>query len=350
MDLNPLQTKKISLNKTKIHQTFPIISRHIVDWFNLNGRHDLPWRKNVTPYRIWISEVMLQQTQVKTALPYFQKFMGKYPTLKKLSLANEDEILAAWSGLGFYRRARNIFATKEIIKNTYNNIFPKTFESILSLPGIGRSTAGAILSLAYNEATPILDGNVKRVISRIIKKDQATIKEKEFWELSTQLVNHKYAFSFTQGVMDLGATVCSPSNPNCTQCPIKIECESAFKVKPQVKLARKDTKKVVSIEFALFQTSAAVLLSKNIEGSIWNNLWLPFERMALQNMEDEVTYMEQIKMTHELTHRTFKLTFHIFKSSKQFKPRTNQQYEWVKKDRIEFYGMPKPITKVISQL
>ena len=190
----------------------------------------MPWRKKVTPYRIWISEIMLQQTQVKTVIPYFKNFITKFPTQKKLSEASEDQIMAAWSGLGFYRRARNIFATKEIIKNNYRNRFPKDFQQIIELPGIGKSTAGAIMSLAYLDPHPILDGNVKRVISRFLKKELDLIKEAELWKLSKEMVNRDDCFSYTQGIMDLGATICSPSNPSCGECPISSQCLSAFKV------------------------------------------------------------------------------------------------------------------------
>ena len=145
---NQLQ-KKTSLNKRS-----QFFSQQVVQWYLDHGRHDLPWRKKVTPYRIWISEIMLQQTQVKTVVPYFKNFIKKFPSQKRLAEASEDQVLAAWSGLGFYRRARNIFATKEIIKNNYGNRFPNEFQQIIELPGIGKSTAGAIMSLAYLDPSP----------------------------------------------------------------------------------------------------------------------------------------------------------------------------------------------------
>ena len=132
-----------------MNKRYQLFSQQVVQWYLNHGRHDLPWRKKVTPYRIWISEIMLQQTQVKTVVPYFKNFIKKFPSQKRLAEASEDQVLAAWSGLGFYRRARNIFATKEIIKNNYGNRFPNQFQQIIELPGIGKSTAGAIMSLAY---------------------------------------------------------------------------------------------------------------------------------------------------------------------------------------------------------
>ena len=155
-------------------------SSSIHKWYLQNGRKNLPWRKNITPYRVWISEIMLQQTQVKTVIPFYKKFMLRFPNLKAISEATEDEILALWTGLGFYRRAKNIYATKEIIKNKYKNRFPSNFDDLIKLPGIGKSTAGAILSIAYKKPAPILDANVKRVISRhddIDLQDKKSIAE-----------------------------------------------------------------------------------------------------------------------------------------------------------------------------
>ena len=166
---------------------------------------------------------MLQQTQVKTVIPYFKNFIKKFPSQKKLAEASEDQVLALWSGLGFYRRARNIFATKEIIKNHYENKFPNQFQQIIELPGIGKSTAGAIMSLAYLDPHPILDGNVKRVISRFLKKELDLLKEAELWELSEEMINRDDCFSYTQGIMDLGATLCKPSNPSCKECPVNTQ-------------------------------------------------------------------------------------------------------------------------------
>ena len=144
-------------------------SEGVTNWYLLNGRESLPWRRNVSGYKVWISEIMLQQTQVKTVIPFYKKFIKKYPNLESISSATEDDILALWSGLGFYRRAKNIYKSKEIIKKEYKNRFPRKFNELMLLPGIGRSTAGAIMSIAYKKSYPILDANVKRVISRYKK-------------------------------------------------------------------------------------------------------------------------------------------------------------------------------------
>ena len=310
----------------------------------------MPWRKKVTPYRIWISEIMLQQTQVKTVIPYFKNFITKFPSQKKLSQASEDQIMAAWSGLGFYRRARNIFATKEIIKNNYRNRFPKDFQQIIELPGIGKSTAGAIMSLAYLDPHPILDGNVKRVISRFLKKELDLIKEAELWKLSKEMVNGDDCFSYTQGIMDLGATICSPSNPSCGECPISSQCLSAFKVDAVKKNKISVAKKVISMNLSLIQTEKSLLLAKNEASSIWKNLWLPFDTESVKNDIKKFKLIADQKINHELTHRKLEINLRTYVSLKELKIETNQTYKWIKKDRIDDYGLPKPISNVIKEL
>tara|TARA_B000000475_G_scaffold139462_1_gene112392 strand:- start:542 stop:1576 length:1035 start_codon:yes stop_codon:yes gene_type:complete len=343
--INSQFQKKISLNKR-----YQLFSEQIVQWYLDHGRHDLPWRKKVTPYRIWISEIMLQQTQVKTVIPYFKNFITKFPTQKKLSEASEDQIMAAWSGLGFYRRARNIFATKEIIKNNYRNRFPKDFQQIIELPGIGKSTAGAIMSLAYLDPHPILDGNVKRVISRFLKKELDLIKEAELWKLSKEMVNRDDCFSYTQGIMDLGATICSPSNPSCGECPISSQCLSAFKVDSVKKNKISVAKKVISMNLSLIQTEKSLLLAKNEASSIWKNLWLPFDTESVKNDIKKFKLIADQKINHELTHRKLEINLRTYVSLKELKIETNQTYKWIKKDRIDDYGLPKPISNVIKEL
>jgi A/G-specific adenine glycosylase len=333
-----------------LNKRYQLFSQQVVQWYKDHGRHDLPWRKKVTPYRIWISEIMLQQTQVKTVIPYFKNFIQKYPSQKKLSEASEDQILAAWSGLGFYRRARNIFASKEIIKKNYGNRFPKEFQQIISLPGVGKSTAGAIMSLAYLEPHPILDGNVKRVISRFLKKELDLLKETELWNLSEEMVNRDDCFSYTQGIMDLGATICTPANPSCGICPVSSQCLSAFKVKSIKKNKAVSAKKVIVMNLSLVQTDQSFLLAKNEIDSIWKNLWLPFNSESLKNYAQNFKLISNQKIKHELTHRTLKINLKTYFSLKESEIETNQTYQWIKKDRIDEYGLPKPITKVIKEL
>ena len=293
---------------------------------------------------------MLQQTQVKTVIPYFKNFIQKFPSQKKLSEASEDQILAAWSGLGFYRRARNIFASKEIIKKEYRNKFPKKFNHIITLPGIGKSTAGAILSLAYLDPHPILDGNVKRVISRFLNKDLNVLTESQLWKLSSEMINRDDCFSYTQGIMDLGATICTPSKPSCNECPVNSHCLSAFKVSPIKRNKVASTKKVISMNLSLIQTKKSLLLAKNETESIWKNLWLPFKSVSLKNHVQDFQLISTQEIQHELTHRKLKINLNTYITSDELKIKTNLQYKWIKKDRIDEYGLPKPISKVISEL
>ena len=340
-----LLQKKISLNKR-----YQLFSQQVVQWYLEHGRHDLPWRRKVTPYRIWISEIMLQQTQVKTVIPYFKNFIKKFPSQKSLSEASEDQVLAAWSGLGFYRRARNIFATKEILKKNYGNRFPNEFKKIIELPGIGKSTAGAIMSLAYLDPHPILDGNVKRVISRLLKKELELLKEAELWKLSQEMVNKDDCFSYTQGIMDLGATICTPSKPSCSKCPVSSQCLSAFKVRSVKKNKAVRVKKVIVMNLSLIQTKKSLLLMKNETDSIWKNLWLPFQSGSIKNHIKNFKLTANQKINHELTHRKLEINLKTYSSAKEVEIKTNQTYKWIKKDRIEEYGLPKPISKVIKEL
>jgi len=325
-------------------------SNKIVNWYRKNGRHDLPWRKNISPYSIWISEIMLQQTQVKTVIPYFNKFIEKYPNLEALIQASEDEILAQWSGLGFYRRAKNIYKACRVISENFNNKLPTNINDLESLPGIGRSTAGAIMSLAYENPHPILDGNVKRVITRLVNKNIDLLKESQLWDLSSQFVNKENCFAYTQGIMDLGATVCTPTNPSCKDCPVQNQCMSAFNIINNKKRNVAQLKKVIPMNLSLIQTEDSLLLVKNEASSIWKNLWIPFESRSLESYTNSFKLTSSQKIQHELTHRRLNIKLNTYISINESKIKTNKKYKWIKKDRINEYGLPKPISKVINEL
>jgi A/G-specific adenine glycosylase len=202
------------------------LSRSLLDWYQISGR-DLPWRKTRDPYKIWISEIMLQQTQVKTVLPYFDRWLNLFPTLEALANSPLQSVLKAWEGLGYYARARNIHKAAIVITETFSGQFPDTLKNAMSLPGIGRTTAGGILSAAFNLPLPILDGNVKRVLARLI--DLSTPPDRNLatlWEISESLVPLDQGRDFNQAFMDLGATVCIPKVPNCVVCPWNSFCKS----------------------------------------------------------------------------------------------------------------------------
>ncbi len=327
-----------------------IFSSNIIEWYIQNGRKDLPWRKKITPYRIWISEIMLQQTQVKTAIPYFKKFISKYPNLKSLSKANEEDILALWTGLGFYRRAKNIFKTKEIIKEQYHNIFPKKFDQLIQLPGIGKSTAGAIMSIAYKNSTPILDANAKRVLARY---NQVDINEKSsiknLWNLSEIYTPLLGIFEYTQGIMDIGAIICSPRKPKCNACPLNKSCKTAFKelsFNKQVKLK----KSVKNIHFKLACSNDSFLLFKKNEKSFWESLWVPYEdkKISTKNIFKKPFKTNKTNFNHALSHLDLNITIEIFDYKVPFKVKTKLEHQWIKKNEIKKYGLPKPIKHIIE--
>ena len=197
-------------------------SDNVLAWFKSHGRRDLPWQKKPTPYRVWVSEIMLQQTQVATVIPYYQRFMEKFPNVAELAKADIDQVLHLWTGLGYYARARNLHKAAQTVVEKFSSEFPKSVEALESLPGIGRSTAGAIAALSMNIQAPILDGNVKRVLARFHTiegwPEQTKIKN-ALWQIAEQSTPIKDVAAYTQAIMDLGATVCKRSNPSCDSCP-----------------------------------------------------------------------------------------------------------------------------------
>lgn len=321
------------------------LGKKISRWYRSHGRHDLPWRKNISAYRVWISEIMLQQTQVITVIPYFQKFVKKFPNMQTFLAASEEEVLALWSGLGYYRRARNIFQAKEIIKNLHKGKFPKGFNQILSLPGIGRSTAGAIASIAYNQPFPILDTNVKRVLLRVhaLKGNET---ESELWRLAAAIQDSRDLFSYTQGIMDLGASICLKQAPKCQECPLNKDCSSAFRAIKAPALKKHIKKEEINLKFYLFMDHENFLAQKNETLSIWSGLWiLPTELpQNFQNFEN----FEEISISHHLSHRILNITFCVCKMDKLIMPVTNQQCKTVRINNYTSLGMPKPITKLIQ--
>ncbi|MGZ4978382.1 MAG: A/G-specific adenine glycosylase, partial [Methylobacter sp.] len=199
--------------------------QNILAWFDQYGRKDLPWQKDLTPYRVWLSETMLQQTQVATVIPYFNTFIAKFPDIASLANAPVDEVLHLWSGLGYYARARNLHKTAQLIAE--RGRFPDTPDELIALPGIGLSTAGAILSIAFNKSHPILDGNVKRVLTRfraVSGWPGNSAVNKELWAISARLTPIDRVADYTQAMMDLGATLCTRSKPACAACPLNADC------------------------------------------------------------------------------------------------------------------------------
>ncbi len=340
----------VQLNQKKT-SSMNNFSRKIVNWYKKYGRHDLPWRTDISPYSIWISEIMLQQTQVKTVIPYFNNFMQKYPNLDALLEASEDEILAQWSGLGFYRRAKNIYKACRTICEEYNRKLPDNISDLESLPGIGRSTAGAIMSIAYNEGYPILDANVKRVLGRYEKISFKTENErnKNLWLISEKLTPKKESFEYTQGIMDLGATHCSKSKPVCNLCPINKGCDSAFQEIEKVTLAKKITPKpTVKLDFILPYTKNEVLMHKKRASEYWESLWIPVDE-KLGNISDDIKCLK-ININHPLSHLNLDMSIRAFEIDKKYDLGSNLDYKWIKKNKVNDYAMPTPIKKIVNTL
>ncbi|WP_394174686.1 A/G-specific adenine glycosylase [Thalassotalea litorea] len=254
----------------------------VLSWFKDQGRKHFPWQQNKTPYRVWISEIMLQQTQVATVIPYYQRFMESFPTVVDLANADEDSVLHHWTGLGYYARARNLHKAAKIIRDDYDGEFPQDIESVIALPGIGRSTAGAILSLSLNQSHPILDGNVKRVLARYFAESgypgQSKF-EKALWAFSEKLTPNDGAADYNQAMMDLGATVCTRGKPRCEACPVAKDCK-AQRSGTTDEYPGKKPKKAKPIKrtyMLMFTDGDQVLMYKRPQSGIWGGLWSFYE-------------------------------------------------------------------------
>ena len=254
-------------------------SSRLIAWQRTHGRHDLPWQ-GADAYRVWLSEIMLQQTQVSTVIPYFQRFVASFPAIAALAAATEEQVLAHWSGLGYYARGRNLHAAARIIVEKHRGEFPREFEQILKLPGIGRSTAAAICALAWHERRAILDGNVKRVLARhcgIAGSPNVKTVEARLWELAEALLPEREIAAYIQAQMDLGATLCTRSKPKCDMCPVQNDCV-AFQSGRVSELPTPRPRKTVPerhTTFLLLMHGNDILLEKRPGSGIWGGMWCP---------------------------------------------------------------------------
>lgn len=267
-------------------------SRLLIAWQKVHGRHDLPWQNTQDPYAIWISEIMLQQTQVNAVIGYYARFMQRFPNISILANATQDEVLQYWSGLGYYSRARNLHQAAQTIMDVYGGIFPQDFEQVQSLSGIGRSTAAAIVSFAFNQIQTILDGNVKRVLARYFAIEgwtSAPKTEKHLWHLAETLLPSSDMTAYNQGLMDLGATICTRGKPKCEICPLNEDCKALAENKTNI-LPTPKPKKVIPKKHTtmlLFLDGNEVMLEKRPSSGIWGGLWsLP--EMNMQEIAGEV--------------------------------------------------------------
>lgn len=336
----------------------------LLQWFKKNQR-DLPWRKTSDPYAIWVSEIMLQQTQVATVIPYYEKFLKTFPTLQHLSRANISDVLKVWEGLGYYSRARNLHQASRMVVNQFNGKIPDTLESLLTLPGIGRYTAGAILSIVFNKEAPILDGNVKRVLSRLFAVLGNPVKGKTegfLWQLSKSLVPKGRAGLFNQALMDLGAMICTPKNPQCLKCPLCGRCKACSSGKPEKFPSRSIKKKIPHVKAvsAVIQKSGKVLLKqrppKGLLGGLWEfpNWRIDGGKYLKENLMLKVKSDFGLKVkfkvplgTFQQTYSHFKLTLIAFQCEGLM---TNHQGKWVPIPHLHLLPMSRIDRKIADRI
>lgn len=271
------------------------LRRALLAWFRADAR-DLPWRRTVDPYRIWLSEILLQQTRVETAIPYYERFIGRYPTVQKLARADEQDVLKLWEGLGYYRRAHNLLKAARLIVSEFEGLIPNTLEGLERLPGVGRYTAGAIASIAYAIPAPVLDGNVKRVFARLFNVPEsvdspATLQR--LWAMAEQLVPQRSPGDFNQALMELGARICIPKRPRCGECPVRTRC-SAFESGTQAELPIRSKKRLVphaEVVAAAIHKNGRYLLGRRPSGGMLEGLW----EFPGGKIEDGETHKEALK-------------------------------------------------------
>lgn len=343
-------------------------SQKIIIWYQNFKIKSLPWQLNKTIYHVWLSEIMLQQTQVNTVIPYYKKFIKKFPTIEKLAIADLNEILHLWSGLGYYTRAKNLYKTAKIIVEDYNSIFPEDFNTLISLPGIGRSTAGAVLSLALNKRYPILDSNIKRILIRYHAIDYyATIthpkknNNRMLWILSTQLMPTTRISTFNQAMMTLGQLICTNKNPKCNCCPIQNKCQSFLthttQQYPKKITKKKLIKKIMWLLLLIQCHNQKIWLEQRLNLGIWKELFCFPEFNTLNALRNWL-------LTHNFKENQCKaITIVKCKLSNidlKIKPiilYVDEKFSYNKKNGIwcNFFnlpaiGIPKPILTILQQL
>lgn len=324
-----------------------------------NGRHHLPWQNNHDPYTVWLSEIMLQQTQVNTVIPYYQRFIQRFPDISSLAQASIDEVLAYWSGLGYYARARNLHQTACEIMQNYQGVFPRRREEIQQLPGIGRSTAAAIAVFAFGQTEAILDGNVKRVFARyfgIERYPDESDTLKKLWDLAEKTLPEKGGLEeikvYTQALMDLGSTVCIRRKPLCSQCPLQKTCVANIESRVALLPAPRPKKQLPVKEtvFMIYRGKQELLLEKRPAKGIWGGLWcFPENRFCDNNAfgENKSQPVELPRLLHTFTH--FKLSITPCLQDVDVKKDTPDSLIWMQPDKALELAIPVPVKKLIQK-
>lgn len=339
-----------------------MIAPALLAWHDRHGRHDLPWQHPRSAYRVWLSEIMLQQTQVATVIPYFQRFIEALPTLPDLAAAEEDRVLALWSGLGYYRRARFAHDTARRCVAQHDGDLPRDFDALVALPGIGRSTAGAILAQAHGMRYAILDGNVKRVLTRyhgIHGYPGTSAIEKRLWERAWQHTPHERVADYTQAIMDLGATVCTRSRPDCAACPLAASCvahrdgltAALPERKPSRILPERHTVMLMIVDGA-----QRILLEKRGPHGVWSGLWSLPESAREDAAVDAAARLacvgapERLEgFAHTFSHYRLHVTPMRFDGATS-RPgiADNGRYRWCTRDRLTELGLPAPVRTLLE--
>lgn len=336
----------------------------MLDWFDQYGRKNLPWQQTPSPYHVWLSEIMLQQTQVLTVIPYFERFIEQFPSIEDLAKAGLDEVLHHWSGLGYYARARNLHKTAGLVVDEYQGVFPTDVDGLQALPGIGRSTAGAIASLALGQAAAILDGNVKRVLCRcyaIQGWPGSGVTLKQLWQLSETLSPQQRSGEYNQAMMDLGATVCTRSKPNCLQCPLSSDC-LALQTNQVSTLPTPKKRANLPVKRAYWLVSTRqdeVFLQQRPVVGLWGGLWAfpafdSYDELShwcgLQGVD--ISEAEVLaEQRHTFSHYHLDYTPVICTNSERVRgvsePAKTCWYQASSRVKI---GLPKPVSQLIDKL
>ncbi len=351
-----------NLMKTLTPEKIDAFRRALVGWYKKN-RRDLPWRMNQDPYRIWVSEIMLQQTRVDTVIPYFERFMTKFPTMTDFAYAEEAEILKAWEGLGYYSRVRNLQIGMRTVIEEFGGEMPRDLKDVLSLKGVGPYTAGAILSIVYGLPEPAVDGNVMRVISRIFEIPDDIMKSKTrkiFEELLYQLIDPDDPSSFNQGLMEIGALVCTPTKPMCLLCPLQEFCSAHINGKETdypVKIKKIKTKKIDRIAM-IVEKEGQVLVEKRPEEGLLANLWqFPTIEVSLSDHPEliRLAIQKEYGLDLEWQETPFVHVRHIFShlvwemdayTAKVVAENHTEQVKWMNESEMAQYAFPVPYQKV----
>jgi A/G-specific adenine glycosylase len=340
--------------------------RCILKWFKQYGRKNLPWQQEKSPYHVWLSEIMLQQTQVSTVIPYFNRFIERFPKLLTLAQADLDEVLSLWSGLGYYARGRNLHRCAQTISKEYAGKFPSDLAQLQNLPGIGRSTAAAILALGFNQRAAILDGNVKRVLSRfhaISGWPGLSAINNKLWSLAEYYTPIHQIAAYTQAMMDLGALICKRSQPKCAQCPLQMHCLAYTKENPIKFPSPKPNKKLATRSLQmllLINDQQEILLEKRPPTGIWGGLWslpeCPISEDA-KNFSKKHYYCDSEKASKQMPIRHAFSHFHleiqpVLIYVKKWQPplMESNRIVWYKVQQLHEKGLAAPVKKLINQL